>query len=130
MFQCIRDKFQCYFNTGTSLPQIIKFVIVKVQCWNNNAKKYPFITIKETHKKSRSINPFLDVSFKVINFGKRWRRFVALLLYLKFFKESRKILPSLTYSSPMFHFYTPWKRQKPFLTFPGGIKMERWAKKG
>ena len=70
-------------------------------------KKYSFITVKETHKKSRSINPFLDVSFKVINFGKRLKRFVVLLLYLKFFKENRKILPSLTYFSPMFHFYTP-----------------------
>ena len=29
----------------------------------------------------------------------------------------------------MFHFYTPWNRQKTFsfLKFPGGIEMEQWA---
>ena len=38
----------------------------------------------------------------------------------------------------MFHFYTPWKRQKTkgfqktksFMTFSGGIEMEPWAKMG
>ena len=32
----------------------------------------------------------------------------------------------------MFHFYTSWKRQKPFgfLTLSGGIKMEDWPKMG
>ena len=32
----------------------------------------------------------------------------------------------------MFQFYTPWKRQKTFgfLTFSGGIEMERWVKMG
>ena len=29
--------------------------------------------------------------------------------------------------SPTFHFYAPWKRQKRFLTFSGGIEMEHWA---
>ena len=35
-----------------------------------------------------------------------------------------------THFSPMFHFYTPWKRQKTkgFLTFLGGIEIEHWAK--
>ena len=34
--------------------------------------------------------------------------------------------------SPMFHFYTTWKRQKTFgfLTFSRGIEMEHWAKMG
>ena len=38
----------------------------------------------------------------------------------------------LTHLSPMFHFYTPWKRQKTFsfLTFSGVIEMEHWAKIG
>ena len=31
----------------------------------------------------------------------------------------------LTHFSPIFHFYTPWKRQK---IFSGGIEMEHWAK--
>ena len=33
---------------------------------------------------------------------------------------------------PMFHFYSPWKRQKTraFLRFSGVIKMEHWLKKG
>ena len=33
---------------------------------------------------------------------------------------------------PMFHFYTPWKRQKTkgFLTFSGGIEMEHWHEMG
>ena len=37
-----------------------------------------------------------------------------------------------THFSPMFHFLTPWKRQKIFglLTFSGGIEMEHWAKMG
>ena len=32
-------------------------------------------------------------------------------------------------SQPMFHFYTPWKRQKTkgLLTFSGGIEMELWV---
>ena len=32
----------------------------------------------------------------------------------------------------MFHFYTPWKRQKTkgFLTFSDGIKMEHWTDMG
>ena len=32
----------------------------------------------------------------------------------------------------MFHFYTPWKRQKAFgfFMFSGGIEMENWAKNG
>ena len=38
----------------------------------------------------------------------------------------------LTHLSPMFHFYTPWKRQKTFsfLTFSGVIELEHWAKIG
>ena len=37
-----------------------------------------------------------------------------------------------THFSPMFHFYTPWKRQKTkgFLTFLGGTEIEHWAKIG
>ena len=37
-----------------------------------------------------------------------------------------------THFNPMFHFYTPWKRQKAkgFLTFSRGIEMEDWAKMG
>ena len=37
-----------------------------------------------------------------------------------------------TQISPMFHFYTPWKRKKTksFLTFLGGIEMEHWVKIG
>ena len=36
----------------------------------------------------------------------------------------------LTQFSPIFHFYTPWKRQKTkgFLTFSGVIEIEYWAK--
>ena len=36
----------------------------------------------------------------------------------------------LTHFSPMFYFYTPWKRQKTFgfLRFPRGIEMEHWGK--
>ena len=36
----------------------------------------------------------------------------------------------LTYFKPVFHLYTPWKRQKTkgFLVFSGGIEMEHWAK--
>ena len=38
-------------------------------------------------------------------------------------------LMSLTHFSPMFHSYTPWKRQKNFgfLTISGGQEMEHWA---
>ena len=38
----------------------------------------------------------------------------------------------LTHSSPVSHFYTPWKRQesKDFLTFSGGIEMWHWTKMG
>ena len=34
--------------------------------------------------------------------------------------------------NPMFHFYTPWIRQKTkgFLTYSGGIEMEHWVKTG
>ena len=36
----------------------------------------------------------------------------------------------LTHFSPVFHFYTPWKRQetKGSVTYSGGIEMEHWAK--
>ena len=36
----------------------------------------------------------------------------------------------LAHFSPMFDFYTHWKRQKTqgFLTFSGGIEMENWGK--
>ena len=36
----------------------------------------------------------------------------------------------LTHFSPMFHFYTPWKRQKTFSfsVVSGGIKIEHWTK--
>ena len=36
----------------------------------------------------------------------------------------------LAHFSPMFDFYTPWKRQKTqgFLTFSDGIEMENWGK--
>ena len=42
----------------------------------------------------------------------------------------RKLLLTLTYFSPLFYFYTPWKHQKTFgfLTFSGVIEMEHWAK--
>ena len=38
----------------------------------------------------------------------------------------------LTHFSPIFHFYTPWKRQKTFdfVTYSGGIGMEHWTKMG
>ena len=38
----------------------------------------------------------------------------------------------LTRSSPMFHFYTPWKRHetKGLLAFSGVIEMEHWAEMG
>ena len=34
--------------------------------------------------------------------------------------------------TPMFHFYTPWKRQKTsrFLSSSGGIEMKHWCKMG
>ena len=37
-----------------------------------------------------------------------------------------------THFSPMFYFYTPWKRQKTFgfQMFSGGIEMGHWAKLG
>ena len=39
---------------------------------------------------------------------------------------------TLTHFSTIFHFYTPWKRQKTkgFLTLSGGIEMEHWTKMG
>ena len=44
-------------------------------------------------------------------------------------------MKELAYFNSMFHFYTPRKRQKTksfqdisFLTLPGGIKIEHWAK--
>ena len=39
---------------------------------------------------------------------------------------------TLTYFSPVPHFYTPWKRQKTFgfVTFSGGIRMWHWTKMG
>ena len=38
----------------------------------------------------------------------------------------------LAYFKPMFHFYTPWKRQKTrgFLTFLVGIEIEHWLELG
>ena len=35
---------------------------------------------------------------------------------------------NLTHFQPIFHFYTPWKHQKPsdFLMFSGGIEVEYW----
>ena len=36
----------------------------------------------------------------------------------------------LTHFSPVFHFYTLWKRQKTILTFSGTIEIEHWAKMG
>ena len=43
-------------------------------------------------------------------------------------KYVRKKLSFLSYFKPMFHFYTPWKRQKisGFLTFSGGTEIENW----
>ena len=51
-----------------------------------------------------------------------------LLIRLSFQAEFR----DLTHFNPMFHFYTPWKRQKifGFLTFSGGIELKHWAKMG
>ena len=42
------------------------------------------------------------------------------------------VFDSNPFFSPMFHFYTPWKRQKTFgfLKFSGGIKMEHLAETG
>ena len=44
-------------------------------------------------------------------------------------------MKELTHFNSMFHFYTPRKRQKTksfqdisFLTLPGGIEIEHWAK--
>ena len=38
----------------------------------------------------------------------------------------------LTHFRPMFHFYTPWKRQKTFSfsVVSGGIEIEHWTKMG
>ena len=42
----------------------------------------------------------------------------------------RKPENELIHFNPIFHFYTPWKRQKTkgFLTFSRGIEMEHWTK--
>ena len=39
---------------------------------------------------------------------------------------------TLTHFSPVWHFYTPWKRQKTkgFQTFLGGIEMSLWTNMG
>ena len=41
-------------------------------------------------------------------------------------------LVELSHFSPVFHFYTPWKRHKikGFLMISGGIEMEHWSKMG
>ena len=46
------------------------------------------------------------------------------------YPQTYKSHSSLTHFNPVFHFSTPWKRQKTFgfLTFSGGIEMEHWAK--
>ena len=54
--------------------------------------------------------------------------------WIEFITEKNKVyFPFLTHFSSMFHFYTPWKRQKTsktfgFLTFSGGVEMEHWLK--
>ena len=88
-------------------------------------------------------------SEKVINYPKkpRWNRHlfpnikpVVLLkrtLQLGFFswQQSKTVILYKTFNqffSLMFHFYTPWKRQKTFgfLTFSEGIEMWHWTKMG
>ena len=58
---------------------------------------------------------------------KTWLTHVVLwsFWYLNTFSRTFNTLPHFM---PMFHFYTPWKRQKTkgFLTFSGGIEMEHW----
>ena len=51
----------------------------------------------------------------------------SIIKYLKFSQNWKQILTNF---SPMFHFYSPWKRHKTFgfLTFSGGIEMEHWSK--
>ena len=49
--------------------------------------------------------------------------------------QSRKLIFEkdicVTRFSPMFHFYTPWKRQKTsFSNVSEGIEMEYWTKMG
>ena len=61
------------------------------------------------------------------------RRSLFLFLRLKMMSLRRSITVYwLTQSSSVFHFYTPWKRQKTFgfLTFSGDIKIENWVKIG
>ena len=54
------------------------------------------------------------------------------ILYNFWFNFNALIELLLNPFSPVSYFYTPWKRQKikGFLTFSGGIQMERWAKMG
>ena len=50
-------------------------------------------------------------------------------IFMKFLIYFNNVLTGFT---PMFHFYTPWKRQKivAFLPFSGGIEMEHWCEMG
>ena len=59
-------------------------------------------------------------------FGSKWRN-------VRFRSELNwnENLTFLIHFNPMFHFYTPWKRQKTkgYLTFSGGMKMECFSRK-
>ena len=51
--------------------------------------------------------------------------------YRRVHRKRRQFWSSfLTHFNPIFHFCTPWKRQKTksFQPFSGGIEMEHWAK--
>ena len=62
--------------------------------------------------------------------GRGWNG--SLLHNLLWKKLFLKYTENLTHFNPIFHFYTPWKCQKPFgyLRFSGVVKMKHWSKIG
>ena len=92
----------------------ISYQPYKVSSWNTFEKyqlpKSSNIYLQQTQLRHRSL--FLFLRLKMISLRR------SITVYW------------LTLSSSMFHFYTPWKRQKTFgfLTFSGAIKIENWVK--
>ena len=102
-FQCDLSLYECY-NFKNPTPDLNSLSITK-----QFATQYICYFSKMTMVKSQ-LNYFL----------------LAWMFYQKMSNDLTNIF------RPMFHFYTPWKRQetKGFLTFSGGVEMKHWPKMG